>query len=83
MCCALVDFFFFIQVWHTGKIFCERDWNESGLGGIGIKSTAGIDDMRIANAKKAEAIKKDATMSNTSEVRGAAAGQGKNSQQSL
>ena len=67
---------------QDGTIFCERDWNEGGHGGIGVKHNVGNDSMAISAAKRSEQIKRDATMSDTKEVHGSKAGQQKNSQQS-
>jgi hypothetical protein len=71
------------KVHETKGLYCQRDWDQQGLGTVGVAGKVGLDDITIAAAKKAEEVRRDATMTNTKEVQGAAAGQQKNTQSSL
>jgi hypothetical protein len=68
------------KVHETMGIFCERDWVARGLGTVGVKGNAGNDDIQIAAAKRAEGVRREATMSGSKEIQGGQAGQQKNSQ---
>lgn len=68
------------KVHETKGLFCQRDWDSEGLGTVGVAGKAGNDDIQISSAKRAEAVRRDATSSGSKEVQGKNAGQDHNTQ---